>query len=142
MTCVRVCWGALRGPLASLHELQTDASFNPAGQEQIRQLVKRQARWLEIKLENADSQLRQDQDYVQLDLCNISAADCRKSVFRKAGDYSKIRYSSVENRVNRTALLSEEYRALLYNCYIVLQHEKEKAFQKLLIRSRNPRQYS
>ncbi len=48
-----------------------DASFNSAGQEQIWQLVKRQALCLELMLENANLQLRQDQDYVQLDLCNI-----------------------------------------------------------------------
>lgn len=71
MTCVRKCWGALRAPLESLTRLQMDASFNSAGQEQIWQLVKRQALCLELMLENANLQLRQDQDYVQLDLCNI-----------------------------------------------------------------------
>lgn len=71
MTCVRKCWGALRASLESLTRLQMDASFNSAGQEQIWQLVKRQALCLELMLENANLQLRQDQDYVQLDLCNI-----------------------------------------------------------------------
>lgn len=28
--------------------------------------------------------------------------------------------------------LSEEYRALLYNCYIVLQHEKEKSISEIV----------
>ena len=133
MTCVRVCWGALRGPLASLHELQTDASFNPAGQEQIRQLVKRQARWLEIKLENADSQPRQDQDYVQLDLCNISAADCRKICLQeKQAIIQRLDIRPLKIESTELLFLSEEYRALLYNCYIVLQHEKEKSISEIV----------
>lgn len=133
MTCVRVCRGALRGPLASLHELQTDASFNPAGQEQIRQLVKRQARWLEIKLENADSQLRQDQDYVQLDLCNISAADCRKICLQeKQAIIQRLDIRPLKIESTELLFLSEEYRALLYNCYIVLQHEKEKSISEIV----------
>lgn len=139
MTCVRKCWGALRAPLESLTRLQMDASFNSAGQEQIWQLVKRQALCLELMLENANLQLRQDQDYVQLDLCNISAAACRKNCLQKnQAIIQGLDTTPLEIESTELLFLSEEYRALLYNCYIVLQHEKEKVFQKLLIRSRNP----
>lgn len=139
MTCVRKCWGALRAPLESLTRLQMDASFNSAGQEQIWQLVKRQALCLELMLENANLQLRQDQDYMQLDLCNISAAACRKNCLQKnQAIIQRLDIRPLKIESTELLFLSEEYRALLYNCYIVLQHEKEKAFQKLLIRSRNP----
>lgn len=133
MTCVRKCWGALRAPLESLTRLQMDASFNSAGQEQIWQLVKRQALCLELMLENANLQLRQDQDYVQLDLCNISAAACRKNCLQKnQAIIQGLDTTPLEIESTELLFLSEEYRALLYNCYIVLQHEKEKSISEIV----------
>ena len=133
MTCVRKCWGALRAPLESLTRLQMDASFNSAGQEQIWQLVKRQALCLELMLENANLQLRQDQDYVQLDLCNISAADCRKICLQeKQAIIQRLDIRPLKIESTELLFLSEEYRALLYNCYIVLQHEKEKSISEIV----------
>ena len=133
MTCVRKCWGALRAPLESLTRLQMDASFNSAGQEQIWQLVKRQALCLELMLENANLQLRQDQDYMQLDLCNISAAACRKNCLQKnQAIIQRLDIRPLKIESTELLFLSEEYRALLYNCYIVLQHEKEKSISEIV----------
>ena len=71
MIYFRRIWGIFGVPLEWLHRLQTGASFDTADQEQIQQLVKKPVWTLRTMLEHADSELRQDQDYVQLDLCNI-----------------------------------------------------------------------
>ena len=118
MTCVRGCWGALQAPLASLHRLQTDASFDAAVQEKIWRLVKNPVYALSTMLERADFQLRQDQDYVQLDFCNISAAACRKICLQeKQAIIQRLDTRPLEIEPTELLFLSEEYRALLYNCY-------------------------
>ena len=133
MTCVRGCWGALQAPLASLHRLQTDASFDAAVQEKIWRLVKTPVYALSTMLERADFQLRQDQDYVQLDFCNISAAACRKICLQeKQAIIQRLDTRPLEIEPTELLFLSEEYRALLYNCYIVLQHEKEKSISEIV----------
>lgn len=133
MTCVRGCWGALQAPLASLHRLQTDASFDAAVQEKIWRLVKNPVYALSTMLERADFQLRQDQDYVQLDFCNISAAACRKICLQeKQAIIQRLDTRPLEIEPTELLFLSEEYRALLYNCYIVLQHEKEKSISEIV----------
>lgn len=71
MIYFRRIWGIFGVPLEWLHRLQTGASFDTADQEQIQQLVKKPVWTLRTMLEHADSELRQDQDYMQLDLCNI-----------------------------------------------------------------------
>ena len=133
MTCVRGCWSALQAPLASLHRLQTDASFDAAVQEKIWRLVKNPVYALSTMLERADFRLRQDQDYVQLDLCNISAVACRKICLQeKQAIIQRLDTRPLEIEPTELLFLSEEYRALLYNCYIVLQHEKEKSISEIV----------
>ena len=133
MIYFRRIWGIFGVPLEWLHRLQTGASFNTADQEQIQQLVKKPVWTLRTMLEHADSELRQDQDYVQLDLCNISAADCRKICLQENQaiiqrlDTEPLKIESIE-----LLSLSEEYRALLYNCHIVLQYEKEKSISEIV----------
>ena len=133
MTCVRGCWSALQAPLASLHRLQTDASFDAAVQEKIWRLVKNPVYALSTMLERADFRLRQDQDYVQLDLCNISAVACRKICLQeKQAIIQRLDTRPLEIEPTELLFLSEEYRALLYNCYIVLQYEKEKSTSEIV----------
>ena len=133
MTCVRGCWSALQAPLASLHRLQTDASFDAAVQEKIWRLVKNPVYALSTMLERADFRLRQDQDYVQLDLCNISAVACRKICLQeKQAIIQRLDTRPLEIEPTELLFLSEEYRALLYNCYIVLQYEKEKSISEIV----------
>ena len=133
MTCVRGCWSALQAPLASLHRLQTDASFDAAVQEKIWRLVKNPVYALSTMLECADFRLRQDQDYVQLDLCNISAVACRKICLQeKQAIIQRLDTRPLEIEPTELLFLSEEYRALLYNCYIVLQYEKEKSISEIV----------
>lgn len=133
MTCVRGCWSALQAPLASLHRLQTDASFDATVQEKIWRLVKNPVYALSTMLERADFRLRQDQDYVQLDLCNISAVACRKICLQeKQAIIQRLDTRPLEIEPTELLFLSEEYRALLYNCYIVLQYEKEKSISEIV----------
>ena len=133
MTCVRGCWSALQAPLASLHRLQTDASFDATVQEKIWRLVKNPVYALSTMLERADFRLRQDQDYVQLDLCNISAVACRKICLQeKQAIIQRLDTRPLEIEPTELLFLSEEYCALLYNCYIVLQYEKEKSISEIV----------
>lgn len=133
MIYFRRIWGIFGVPLEWLHRLQTGASFDTVDQEQIQQLVKKPVWTLRTMLEHADSELRQDQDYMQLDLCNISAAACRKNCLQKnQAIIQRLDTTPLEIESTELLFLSEEYRALLYNCYIVLQHEKEKSISEIV----------
>ena len=82
-------------------------------------------------LEVANQQLRDN--YSQLELCDILDADCRNVYLQKNREViQQLDESSLEVKPKELTFLSEEYDALLYNCHVVLQYEKEKSISDIV----------
>lgn len=131
MLCVRRCWSAFRTSLEQMHILQTDTAIDTDIREKIQLLTKSPAFALSNMLEAANWQLRKN--YSQLELCDILDADCRNVYIQKNREViQQLDEPPLEVKPKELTFLSEEYDALLYNCHVVLQYEKEKSISDIV----------
>lgn len=131
MMCVRRSWSAFHTSLEQMHILQTDTAIDTDIQEKIQLLTKSPAFALSNMLEAANWQLRKD--YSQLELCDILDADCRNVYLQKNWEViQRLDKTPLEVKPKELTFLSEEYDALLCNCHVVLQYEKEKSISDIV----------
>ena len=131
MMCVRRSWSAFHISLEQMHILQTDTTIDTDIREKIQLLTKSPAFALSNMLETANWQLRKD--YSQLELCDILDTDCRNVYLQKNQEIIQwLDKTPLEVKPKELTFLSEEYDALLYNCHVVLQYEKEKSISDII----------
>ena len=131
MMCVRRSWSAFHTSLEQMHILQTDTTIDTDIREKIQLLTKSPAFALSNMLETANWQLRKD--YSQLELCDILDTDCRNVYLQKNQEIIQwLDKTPLEVKPKELTFLSEEYDALLYNCHVILQYEKEKSISDIV----------
>ena len=131
MMCVRNIWDAFCASLERMHILQTDTAIDTDIREKIQLLTKSPAFALSNMLEAANQQLRKA--YSQLELCDILDADRRNVYLQENREViQQLDKGALENKPKELTFLSEEYDALLYNCHVVLQDEKEKSISDIV----------
>ena len=71
--------------------------------------------------------------YLPLKLCDIRNAADRSVYLQEHREViQQLDKKALENKPKELNFLSEEYDALLYNCHVVLQDEKEKSISDIV----------
>lgn len=131
MMCVRKILGAFRASMKQMHILQTDTAIDTDIQEKIQLLTKCPSFALSHMLEIANSHLMDA--YLPLKLCDIRNAADRSVYLQEHREViQQLDKKALENKPKELNFLSEEYDALLYNCHVVLQDEKEKSISDIV----------